>query len=149
MENGRILHLDEVPPCTVAREVRRAVTQWTWRYVGHNLQIPSLASGGFMEGIHRFLRPYGNTSLALQSSLLSIVTGAIPTTAQVLAIQDQGSDAVAHVAEEPAEQTVCHICLQRITDHYTHRWWDCTLTWDLRHQYGCPHGLFSASTETV
>ena len=74
------------PPCIVGVELRMAVQRWTWKHVATKLGEPSFANGGFLEGALDVLRPT-RSSFGLQTSLISIITGAIPTLAQVREIQ--------------------------------------------------------------
>ena len=119
------------PPCIVGVQIRLAVQRWTWRHVAATLGEPGFADGGFLEGALEVLRP-ARSSFGLQNSLISVITGAIPTLAQVREIQ-AGRDGRPLVANPRSP-----ICLQDPGPSYGHMWWQCDLMWELRHQCTLP-----------
>ena len=74
MDNGYSINFRLVPPQIVRREVAAAVRRWEWCRLFRTLQEPSLAAGGFVEGVHMLLRkgpcpaaPYAGGGLSLKT----------------------------------------------------------------------------------
>ena len=104
-----------------------AVQRWTWKHVAAKLGDPSFAKGGFLEGALQVLQPT-RSSLGLQASLISILTGAIPTLAQVREIQ-------AGRKERPLDSDPrCPICLHDPGSSYGRMWGQCDLAAALRYR---------------
>ena len=92
---------------------------------------PSFADGGFLEGALEVLRPT-RSWYGLQNSLISVITDAIPTLAQVRVIQAGREERTLETNPR------CPICLQDPGSSYGHMWWQCDLTWKLRYQSTFP-----------
>ena len=82
-----------------------AVQRWTWKHVATKLGEASFANGGFLEGALDVLRPT-RSSFGLQTSLISIIAGAIPTLAQIR--ETQAGRKVRPLDRDPR----CPICLR-------------------------------------
>ena len=89
----------------------------------------------FLEGVQYLLRGPFRHKTWLQDSLISIVSGAIPTQAQVRQLK-------IHRNELPVDApSHCPVCLQSTAAGYGHMWWECDLTQSWRHQYTLPAWL--------
>ena len=55
-DHGYTINFRLFPPLVIRREVAAAVRRWEWRRHSHALQEPSLAAGGFIEGVQDLLR---------------------------------------------------------------------------------------------
>ena len=65
----------------VAREVADAVDRWTWRCIAKQQQWGSLSTGCAMQGIRLALQA-ASTPAPVRSSIISVVTGALPTVSE-------------------------------------------------------------------
>ena len=81
-DDGKTIDYTEVPPTIVGQEVCRAVDRWSWRTVSHKYGWQVRGQAVNLKGIRRLLGKNSSYPASLKSSLASIVTLAIPTTAQ-------------------------------------------------------------------
>ena len=75
---GCTINFRLVPPQIVRREVAAAVSRWEWRRLLRTLQEPSLAVGGFVEGVQVLLREGPCPSVPLAGRGPSLKTEGAP-----------------------------------------------------------------------
>ena len=93
----------------------------------------------FVEGIRYLIVSKFRQDINLQSSLINIVSGAIPTQDQVRLLRASRQEI------PPDAPARCPVCLQSTAAGYGHWWWQCALTQAWRHQYTLTPGRVPAA----
>ena len=104
MDDGRLIDLCAVPPIVVAREVAAAVDRWTWRCIAKQQQWASLSTGCTLQGIRLAIQS-PSTPAPVRSSIISVITGALPTVSesQTLDIRREAAKADSHESAPSAD----------------------------------------------